>query len=136
MGLATEASVRLLRLAFEDWKAERVWAQTMAVNLRSRAVMERCGLRYLRTVHLDWEDPIPGTEEGDAPISMAAIRLEEYLPWCEGEQADPSAPETRAQYAAVLGTQGRVTPWPPEPNGSCWCGSGQRYRWCCGRRPA
>lgn len=64
-GLATEGSRALIRLAFEEWGARRVFAQTMAVNDRSRAVMERCGMRYVRTFHLTWEDPIDGTEHGE-----------------------------------------------------------------------
>ncbi|HEV2368234.1 MAG TPA: GNAT family N-acetyltransferase [Acidimicrobiales bacterium] len=69
-GLATEASIRLLQLAFTEWGAERVWAQTMAVNQRSRAVMERCGLRFVRTFHLKWDDPLPGTDEGEVEYEL------------------------------------------------------------------
>ena len=36
------------RYGFEDVGLERVIAQTIAVNARSRAVMERVGLRYVR----------------------------------------------------------------------------------------
>lgn len=69
-GLATEGSLALIDLAFEERGAQRVWAQTMAVNTRSRAVMERCGLRHLRTFHLQWDDPIPGTEEGEVEYEL------------------------------------------------------------------
>ena len=61
-GLATEGTRTLIDVAFAELGATRVWAQTMAVNLRSRAVMERCGLRYVRTFHLEWDDPIEGGE--------------------------------------------------------------------------
>jgi hypothetical protein len=27
--------------------------------------MQRCGLSYVRTVHLEWDTPIDGTAEGD-----------------------------------------------------------------------
>lgn len=67
------------------------------------------------------------------PVAVAPVRLDEYLPWCEGEALDPAAAESRAKYAAHLGRIGEVVPWPPDRNGTCWCGGGQKYKWCCGR---
>jgi hypothetical protein len=32
----------------------------MAVNEASRATMTSIGLRYVRTFHADWDQPIPG----------------------------------------------------------------------------
>ena len=46
-------------------------ATTMTVNARSRAVMEKAGLRYARTVHLDWPDPVDGTEHGDVEYRLS-----------------------------------------------------------------
>jgi len=43
----------------------------MTVNARSRAVMEKAGLRYARTVHLDWPDPVDGTEHGDVEYRLS-----------------------------------------------------------------
>ena len=31
-------------------------------------------------------------------------------------------------------TVGEPIPWPPARNDDCWCGSGQKYKRCCGRR--
>jgi RimJ/RimL family protein N-acetyltransferase len=69
-GYATEGSRALVQLAFNKWGAQRVWAQTMAVNTRSRRVMEACGLHYVRTFHEDWDDPIDGAEEGDVEYAL------------------------------------------------------------------
>jgi RimJ/RimL family protein N-acetyltransferase len=69
-GLATEGSAALVSAALGDLGARRVWAQTMAVNERSRGVMERCGLQYVRTFHLEWDDPIPGTEHGEVEYEI------------------------------------------------------------------
>ena len=69
-GLATEGTRALIEAAFRDLVARRIWAQTMAVNRRSRRVMERCGLTYVRTFHLEWEDPIPGTEQGEVEYEL------------------------------------------------------------------
>jgi RimJ/RimL family protein N-acetyltransferase len=42
----------------------------MAVNTRSRRVMERCGLKYVRTFYLSWDDPIAGTEAGEVEYEL------------------------------------------------------------------
>ncbi|HEX4214317.1 MAG TPA: GNAT family N-acetyltransferase [Candidatus Dormibacteraeota bacterium] len=64
-GLATEGSKALIEKAFTALGASRVRATTMAVNIRSRRVMERSGLTYAGTYHLEWADPLPGTERGE-----------------------------------------------------------------------
>jgi RimJ/RimL family protein N-acetyltransferase len=47
-GLATEASGAVLRYAFEELGIEHVYAYTMPDNGRSRRVLERLGMKYLR----------------------------------------------------------------------------------------
>ena len=69
-GLATEGTRALIDVAFEELGARRVWAETMAVNSRSRRVMERCGLRYVRTFHLEWDDLIEGTPLGEVEYEL------------------------------------------------------------------
>lgn len=76
LGYATEGSVALLRMGFADLGVDRVFAETMAVNTRSRRVMERAGLHHVRTFHQDWPQSIPGDEHGD--VEYAATR-EEWL---------------------------------------------------------
>jgi RimJ/RimL family protein N-acetyltransferase len=69
-GYATEASRALIDKVFTDLGARRVWAQTMTVNAASRRVMEKLGLRYVRTFHLDWDEEIEGTAEGDVEYAI------------------------------------------------------------------
>ncbi|MET7333067.1 GNAT family N-acetyltransferase [Nonomuraea sp. NPDC005650] len=69
-GYATEGSRALIDKAFRELGARRVFAQTMAVNVRSRRVMEKCGLRFARTFHPDWEDPLPGAEQGEVEYEL------------------------------------------------------------------
>ena len=64
-GLATEAGMALIERAFTDLGAEQVTAQTMAVNERSRRVMDRCGMRCVRTLAEHFDDPLPGTDQGE-----------------------------------------------------------------------
>jgi RimJ/RimL family protein N-acetyltransferase len=76
MGLATEGARALIALAFTELGARRVWAHTMTVNSASRRVLERCGLRYVRTFHLEWPEPIEGTELGDVEYELLPAEWE------------------------------------------------------------
>jgi RimJ/RimL family protein N-acetyltransferase len=69
-GFATGGSRALIALAFTELGTERVWAQTMTVNARSRHVMERCGLRFVRTFHLEGLQPIEGSDHGDVEYEI------------------------------------------------------------------
>jgi RimJ/RimL family protein N-acetyltransferase len=69
-GYATEGTVALIEKAFTELGMERVVADTMAVNHRSRAVMRRSGLRFARVYHEYFEDPLPGTEFGEVEYAL------------------------------------------------------------------
>jgi RimJ/RimL family protein N-acetyltransferase len=77
-GFATEGSRALIDLAFNGLGAHRVWAETMAVNAASRRVMERCGMTYVRIFHLDWDDPIPGTDHGEVEYEILRPHPEDH----------------------------------------------------------
>lgn len=76
-GLATEGSRALVRYAFDRVGVRRVWAETMAVNDRSRRVLAKAGLRHVRTFHLQWDDPTPGTEHGEVEYEVRADAVQE-----------------------------------------------------------
>ena len=63
-GLATEGSMALIDHGFSSGRLRRVLAETMAVNVGSRRVMEKAGMRHVRTFHAEWPVRIPGDEEG------------------------------------------------------------------------
>lgn len=48
----------------------------MAVNTASRRVMEKAGLRYIRTFHQDWPEPIPGDEHGEVEYALTKAEWE------------------------------------------------------------
>ncbi|EFR05343.1 acetyltransferase [Nannizzia gypsea CBS 118893] len=75
-GLATEGGRALVQYAFCSLNIAQVVAGTMFVNSRSRRVMEKCGLKHFKTLHLDFRDPLPGTELGEV---FYAITREEWL---------------------------------------------------------
>lgn len=69
-GLASEGARELIRHGFEDLGLTRIFAETMAVNEGSRATMASVGLRYVRTFHLDFDHPLPGTELGEVEYAL------------------------------------------------------------------
>ena len=75
-GLASEGARELVRHGFEDLGLMRIFAETMTVNAASRATMTAVGLRQVRTFHINWDEPIPGSELGEVEY---AISREQWL---------------------------------------------------------
>jgi RimJ/RimL family protein N-acetyltransferase len=73
-GYATEGSRALIDKGFAELGVQRVVASTMVVNVASRRVMEKAGLRLVRTFHQPWPDYIEGEEHGD--VEYALLRSE------------------------------------------------------------
>jgi RimJ/RimL family protein N-acetyltransferase len=69
-GYATEGARAVVRRAFTELAVREIVATTMAVNAGSRRVMEKAGLTFARTVHLDWPDPLNGTEHGEVEYRL------------------------------------------------------------------
>ena len=78
-GYGTEGSCALIRAGFTEHGVERVVAGAMAVNIASRRVMEKAGLRLVRTFHQSWPYRIEGDEHGD--VEYALHRAE----WHDGD---------------------------------------------------
>ncbi|WP_431042455.1 GNAT family N-acetyltransferase [Streptomyces sp. P1-3] len=79
-GYATEGSRALIRKGFTELGVRRVTANTMAVNAGSRRVMEKAGLRYLRTYFQDWPEAIDGSEQGEVEYVLT------YEDWSTGPE--------------------------------------------------
>ena len=75
VGYATEGASALLDHGFATVDLSEVWAETMAVNQPSRRVMTKLGMRHLRTEHRAWQDPLPGTDQGEV---IYGITYEEW----------------------------------------------------------
>ena len=69
-GYGTEGSCALIHAGFTEHGVERVVAGTMAVNIASRRVMEKAGLRLVRTFHQSWPYRIEGDEHGDVEYAL------------------------------------------------------------------
>jgi RimJ/RimL family protein N-acetyltransferase len=70
-GYATEGSRALIHKGFTELGVERVVAETMAVNLGSRRVMEKSGLKLVRTFQRDGLDAVEGAEQGVVEYALA-----------------------------------------------------------------
>lgn len=64
-GYGVEGARAVLAQAFTVPRVELAAAATMAVNTASRRVMERLGMTHARTLHQEWDDPLPGSELGE-----------------------------------------------------------------------
>ncbi|MEU8124874.1 GNAT family N-acetyltransferase [Spirillospora sp. NPDC049024] len=76
-GLAGEASRALLRHAFDTIGQSRVIAQTMAANAGSIGVMRAIGMRYVRTYHPQFDEPLPDAHLGEVEYEMTRTMWEE-----------------------------------------------------------
>ena len=77
-GYATEGARAIIDKGFESPDVSQVVAETMAIHRASRRVMEKAGMRHVRTFRADWPVRIPGDEHGDVEyaISRADWELE------------------------------------------------------------
>jgi tetratricopeptide (TPR) repeat protein len=82
-----------------------------------RALVER-RLRHLAEQH-SW-------------LTVGHGRIDGLLAWAAEHHEDPTHHGSRGMYAAQLALDGSTTPWPPRRNDRCWCGSGLKYKRCCG----
>ena len=71
-GYAVEGARALVAHGLDALGLTRLWAETMAVNTRSRRVMDRLGMTQVRTYVGEWEDPLPGWEQGEVVYELRA----------------------------------------------------------------
>lgn len=84
---------------------------------------------YCRTIETRLRDMRNAT--GRQP-SVAPLRVERLVEFAEENGIDPDSGAARSRLAAELDRIGDSRPWPPERNEPCWCGSGRKYKRCCG----
>ncbi|MFW0785042.1 GNAT family N-acetyltransferase [Gordonia sp. CPCC 206044] len=96
-GLATEAAAALLRMSFQQICAERVFASTMAVNMPSRRVMEKIGMR-LSAIRMSTDDVVFGSGGGEVEYELLRAHWETMtMSW---SQPDPR-PWTGGRHAVA-----------------------------------
>lgn len=69
------------------------------------------------------------------PVRVSPLTVDGLMDFCSGEDESPGTGEARASYAAEMACRGEAISWPPGRNALCWCGSGRKYKTCCGPIP-
>jgi SEC-C motif len=73
-------------------------------------------------------------ERGVARITLVPASADGLARFAERTGADPGDEHTRQAYMNEIATTG--IEWPPARNAACWCGSGRKYKKCCGNPAA
>lgn len=64
--------------------------------------------------------------------AIAAVDVKRLIGYADEQGLDADSGEARSRFATELGRRGEVITWPPGRNEPCWCGSGRKYKSCCG----
>ena len=67
---AAVGSRALICKGFTEFGVQRVVAEAMAVNMASRWVMEKSGLKLVRTFRQPWPYPIEGDQFGEVEYAL------------------------------------------------------------------
>lgn len=121
---AYDVAVAVAWFPADEWPAARERYQT---------------LRDLPADHTEYSRSIEGSlrtmARGHAgKLHIAPFRIDDLEAFCTERELDADSAPTRAHAAAELLRTGGAIPWPPGRNERCWCGSGRKYKQCCGRR--
>jgi tetratricopeptide (TPR) repeat protein len=94
----------------QDWREDGHAAYALELDRRMRAVA-------------------PGAPRHPVVVPLTVARVRELAVEAE---IDEDAAEARARAAYEVAQEGDAMPWPPGRNDPCWCGSGKKYKKCCG----
>ncbi len=74
------------------------------------------------------------TAANPARLWIAPLHLDTFQRWCHTTGRDPVTSAARAGYAADRARTAApdLIAWPPARNAPCWCGTGRKYKKCCG----
>lgn len=84
---------------------------------------------YYRAAEHRWRELAAGGVPAIRVIPATVAGLCEFAERTGGSPVDSAV---KARYSETLAEQ-RVIAWPPPRNAPCWCGSGTKYKKCCGR---
>ncbi|HEY2191872.1 MAG TPA: SEC-C domain-containing protein [Actinomycetospora sp.] len=95
-----------------------------------------------------WPDEYPGTDEeyftatelgwrelrdaGAASITVVPLPVSGLVAFAEEIGKSPTDSAVKNRYSSRIAPTAGLS-WPPPRNGPCWCGSGGKYKKCCGR---
>ena len=104
----------------EEWeKAVALWPELLDTMPEDHAAYSKRVESHLKASAA----AEPGSPDV-APLNVDDL-VAEY-----GEEAGEL--RSRGTMGAAIARNGDAIAWPPERNDPCWCGSGQKYKSCCG----
>ena len=74
-----------------------------------------------------WDD------SGVTGLLLLRGSVDELTAFAAAHDLDPADIDVQYDYAEQLEDEegAMEQPWPPPRNGTCWCGSGEKYKKCC-----
>ncbi|WP_444960367.1 SEC-C metal-binding domain-containing protein [Nocardiopsis sp. M1B1] len=122
-GPAREVEALYSRAAFDGARARGLLTEQAAEH--GADTYYRAAERSLR----ERDREHPGT-----PRSVVLHGVEDIVEFAERSGLDPADDGTALAWSDLELTEGdpRLRSWPPGRNEPCWCGSGRKYKKCCG----
>ncbi|WP_460064131.1 SEC-C domain-containing protein [Streptomyces sp. YKOK-I1] len=72
------------------------------------------------------------SDQGATHLALGRATVSGLVAHVNEAGGSAGTPADRSAYAAELARTGQAEAWPPPRNGPCWCGSGCKYKKCCG----
>lgn len=69
---------------------------------------------------------------GGGHVVMVPLTVAGLAEFASRTGTDPADKATRHAYMMEVVAEGGAISWPPQRNAPCWCGSGAKYKKCCG----
>ncbi len=84
--------------------------------------------------HAEIEARLRTTAENNpaSPVTLVIADVDEFADYVDRTGSDPADEQTRLAYLTEAYGRGRTMSWPPQRNNPCWCGTGRKYKKCCG----
>lgn len=84
---------------------------------------------YFPAAERRWRDL---AAEGTPSIRVVPVTVAELVAFAARTGGDPIDSAVKSAYAQTVPERDTIA-WPPQRNAACWCGSGAKYKKCCGR---
>ena len=84
---------------------------------------------YYPAAERQWRE----VRDGGVPsIAVVAAKVDDLIDFAARVGGSPTDADVKRRYCQNVPDSDTIA-WPPERNGACWCGSGRKYKKCCGR---
>jgi hypothetical protein len=84
---------------------------------------------YFAAVELEWRKL---RDAGGAGVTVVPMTVDGLVEFADQVGGPPTDSTVKNRYGTRIAPEVGVS-WPPPRNSPCWCGSGAKYKKCCGR---